>query len=99
MKSIPLIELFLAQKGKCFYCFGEMSFVRGACASCYTRDHFYPKKNGNRINGNCVLSCASCNERKGHREPNKAEKARFKALYRRAKERMGRILKIKKGEK
>lgn len=90
-----IIDLFLGQSGKCFYCFRPMSFNPGATSS-MTRDHFFPKKNGNKKNGNLVLAHAHCNETKGHRDPDESELVRFNALYKKINLRKSEIVEINK---
>ncbi len=58
------------QKGKCFYCFGDISLIEGSDAHCDV-DHFFPHtlqayRNDVNLNGvwNLVLSCQNCN--RGH---------------------------------
>ncbi|EOG1781944.1 HNH endonuclease domain-containing protein [Vibrio parahaemolyticus] len=57
------------QKGKCFYCFDEISVDKGA-ENLTDVDHFLPRKaedSINNINGiwNLVLSCSKCNRGEG----------------------------------
>ena len=82
MKKIELLELYTAQKKRCFYCFGPMRFVRGQGPVDYTVDHFLAKCKGNKSNGNIVLAHAKCNLEKGHRDPTQAECIRKDNLYR-----------------
>lgn len=87
MKKITRIELYLAQRGNCFYCFRPMIYMRGQGVTNYTVDHFLPKCKGNKINNNMVLSCPRCNLKKGHRAPTEAERIRKDILYGKIKER------------
>jgi hypothetical protein len=58
------------QKGKCFYCFGEISIVSGVESSTDV-DHFFPHVLRNAIKQpidgvwNLVLACVSCNRGSG----------------------------------
>jgi 5-methylcytosine-specific restriction endonuclease McrA len=56
--------LFALQEGRCYYCFATLTTPEGT-VECH-RDHFEPLFYGgiNSIS-NIVLSCASCNTRKG----------------------------------
>lgn len=73
-----------------------MKFIRGQGITNFTIDHFYPKCKGNRLNGNTVLCHSKCNEKKGSREPNNKEKARFKKLYKKIKKRLSVLSNMKK---
>ena len=91
MKKVASMELFLAQRGRCFYCFRPMTTTRGGHIVGYTMDHFYPKCKGHKLTGNTVLAHARCNEEKGARNPTDSELARFNVLKRRVKERRHEI--------
>lgn len=80
MNKIEILEIFLAQNGKCFYCGLAMAITKNSPAS-FTKDHVKPRCKGNKLNGNTVLCHSLCNGLKGQREPTTEEKARFKALY------------------
>ena len=89
--KITLQEIFLAQKGNCFYCFKPMLNKGGNHRASYTKDHFYPKIRGNGLNNNLVLAHGKCNELKGHRNPTKPEQIRFKELYRKINSRKEKV--------
>ncbi len=59
------------QKGKCFYCYRELSLIYGLDSSCEV-DHFFPYSLGfSSINQiwNLVLACRKCNGEKTNRIP------------------------------
>ena len=99
MKKVDIIEIFLAQRGKCFYCGRPMSWMPGSYSTSYTKDHFEAKSKGHSLNGNMVLAHEPCNSKKSNRDPIKRERQRFKYLYRRVADRMAEIRKMKKGNK
>lgn len=88
MKKIENMELFLAQRGKCFYCGELMSIRRGEPFVGWTADHFFPKCNNNSLNGNIVLAHENCNQKKASRLPTNTEKRRKDALYKRIARRL-----------
>lgn len=96
MKKVEIMELYLLQKGACFYCGTPLSLSQGCHATSITRDHFYAEKRS--INGNLVLSCGNCNVKKGHREPTKEEEYRFVVLYLELKARRKKVQKIRERE-
>ncbi len=63
------------QKGKCFYCFKDITILKGKDDIAHI-DHFFPHKNKlyhqSNINGvwNLVLSCQGCNRSKSAKVPN-----------------------------
>jgi 5-methylcytosine-specific restriction endonuclease McrA len=69
----PLIAI--AQNRQCFYCARKMKFKD------MTRDHLRPKRDGNTLALNCVMSCVYCNRMKGHRQPTEAEIERARKIY------------------
>jgi len=81
MKKVTLMELYLMQKGRCFYCYKPMSYEKGDLRVSFTKDHFYPKASGIVKNRNIVLCHAQCNQEKGHRAPTESEEIRFAELY------------------
>ena len=87
MRKIENMELFVIQKGKCFYCGRPMSLTRGEVVVGWTADHFFPKSAGNSLNGNIVLCHGICNVDKGEREPTAAEIIRKEELYKKAERR------------
>lgn len=95
MNKIELMEIFLAQRGLCFYCLRPMSLSRNNGAVSYTKDHFIPKIKGGKTNGNIVLAHKVCNNRKGRRYPTVDERVRFSELYRRIAERREEIENIR----
>lgn len=73
-----------------------MTTIQGQGPTHYTVDHFRPKCRGHKTNNNTVLAHHLCNMEKGAREPTASEKARFKELYRRIRERAAEIRKYTK---
>jgi 5-methylcytosine-specific restriction endonuclease McrA len=94
--KINMEDLWLAQKGNCFYCFRPMSKTKSnLCPTAYTEDHFKPKVKGFKKNGNIVFAHSLCNLKKGHRDPTKAELIRFKELNQKIKERYLELKKVR----
>lgn len=89
MKKISYLEIFLAQGGNCFYCGKPMKIYCSQTMNDigYTKDHFYPKRKGNSLNGNVVLAHSTCNHQKGDSLPTRKERERFKTLYRKINKR------------
>ena len=83
-----LLELFLVQKGNCFYCGKPMdSHGYPSRKNGYTRDHLFPKRNGNELDNNKVLAHFKCNKKKGGREPTGKEIHKYNNLILRLKKR------------
>lgn len=61
MRKTEMIEIFLAQKGSCFYCHRPMSWNPDSLSTSYTKDHFRAKSKGNGLNRNTVLAHEKCN--------------------------------------
>ena len=99
MKKINLIEIFLAQRGLCFYCFEPLEWSTGNYKISYTKDHFYPKSKGFKQRENIVLAHEYCNGQKGNRKPTEDERVRFEELYRKIKERRKELKKMNKRRK
>ena len=85
-------KLFLAQRGRCFYCpspllkrpeaSGEIVASRRLTTRPYTVDHVVPQyRNGGGLR-NRVLACGPCNHKKGNRMPTGDELDRCNDLYR-----------------
>jgi CRISPR/Cas system Type II protein with McrA/HNH and RuvC-like nuclease domain len=96
MSRISHQELLIAQKGKCFYCFLPMGLTRGNNNANYTLDHFIPKCQSRKTRNNAVLAHAKCNLEKGHRMPTKAERIRFKNLYKKIHNRRNEVKQLAK---
>ncbi len=92
MKQIEVLEVFLAQKGKCFYCFKPMSLDKGNKYPAFTRDHFHPKYKKKSLKGNMVLAHKICNSLKGKRNPTKEEERRFALLTKKVTDRRAELL-------
>ena len=69
-------RILQVQLGCCFYC-GEKLQYKDA-----TRDHLMPKKDGNTLLLNCVISCYPCNTKKGFRPPTEKEVTKARSIYR-----------------
>jgi len=95
VKKTDLIEIWTCQGGNCFYCHRPMSWTPGSYATSFTKDHFYPKVNGNGLNGNTVLCHEKCNQDKKARMPNRIEKEQFKKLYQKINNRREKLQKMK----
>ena len=91
LKKLSYIELLIGQNGLCFYCGKPMSHRSEDKLVGFTKDHFYPKCKGNKLNGNVVLAHRLCNEKKSDREPTKYEKIKFEKLYKKMKIRRGKL--------
>lgn len=73
-----LLELFLAQQGKCFYCNKPMdSQSYPSNKNGFTKDHFMPKSKGNSLNRNKVLAHFKCNQEKKNKSPTMAQLKKF----------------------
>lgn len=97
MENVPNMELFLMQKGRCFYCGAPMMATRakgGNGHRGWTIDHFLPKSRGNGKASNKVMSCQKCNRDKGDRLPNAYERKKFNRLYKKIYCRRADILRI-----
>lgn len=82
------LELFLAQKGKCFFCDKELdSICHPKSKRGYTVDHLYPKSKGGSLLRNKVFSCIDCNKNKGNRTPTKEETKKYNKIVERIKRR------------
>jgi 5-methylcytosine-specific restriction endonuclease McrA len=95
-RNFDYLELFIMQKGLCFYCKKPMSHIKQEKNITWTKDHFKPKKNGNKLNGNVVLAHAECNRKKSDREPTKKEKQKFKYLYKMLRKRRKELKELKR---
>lgn len=60
-------NVYLRDKGQCQYCGVKISLTE------FTYDHVVPRVQGGKTNwNNVVISCTSCNQRKGGRKPEQA---------------------------
>lgn len=86
--------LYIAQHGLCFYCGVPMNpkcdgkhkmkpHSKNANCRGWTRDHFYPRKDGHRLTDNVVLSCSYCNLTKSGNEPSTQQIVAFAVLRKR----------------
>jgi len=96
MNKIEIMELFLAQKGLCFYCLRPMGVSTNDKRTGFTKDHFIPQVYGGKTNGNIVLAHKLCNNVKGHRFPSGSEAVRFRELYKKITQRKKDLKKVKK---
>lgn len=79
-------ELYLAQRGRCFYCEKIMAPLKtNNNSQGWTRDHFVPLKLTRKwrveLKFNFVLAHPKCNKNKGSRFPTQQEVLKFKKLY------------------
>jgi len=98
METINVLDLFALQRGECFYCGRPITASSQKTKTSFTRDHFLPRKDGHKKNGNLVLACGPCNTLKGDRYPTRAETDKFNALYNKVKKRRADIACILKCE-
>lgn len=78
--GVPTRLIFLAQKGKCFYCGKYLSPWAWAADNPrgWTKDHFVPKsKGGAKGNNNVVIACHPCNRKKGANLPTQKQQRKF----------------------
>jgi hypothetical protein len=80
--SPALIKLLiLAQREKCFYCDGAISFDTSRGWLMATVDHFYPtSRGGSKGISNVVVACKGCNNRKRARPPRLHELVKWNKL-------------------
>ena len=76
LNDAPLVQIAMAQGGRCFYCDQPFSKRRGI-----TRDHLFPRSFGCDLAGNKVAAHAKCNVEKGCRLPTPAEVEKAAAIY------------------
>ncbi len=101
MTAIDHMDLFIAQKGRCFYCEMPMAQERYGSGKKkgYTVDHFIPKilKMGKHLKYNHVLAHRSCNGRKGHELPTDNQISKFHMLILDAIKRKVELKNVPKG--
>lgn len=72
-KQFTYARLFALQHGRCFYCQTHLSNHvwenKNKRRLGWTRDHFLPKCLGYGLTRNVVLTCRTCNARKGDSIP------------------------------
>jgi len=95
MNKVEIMELFIAQKGLCFYCLRPMGLSGNNGPTSFTKDHFIPKTKGGKTHGNIVLAHKLCNNLKGRRHPTTDEQVRFSELYRKIDERRKELKKVR----
>ena len=78
--SPEMIELLLAQGGRCFYCGFPMPTHTRNQELMISRDHFIPKCKGGTDKDNIVLCHIACNQEKGDTDPTPTQVRTFKAL-------------------
>lgn len=67
------LALWFAQRRRCFLCGGVILDLDAPHPRSASEDHVRPRVKGHTKQGNILLACSVCNQRKGQRDPHPCE--------------------------